>query len=73
MAKHHARGVTLEDLLKPGQKIEQDPKVTWVARTSMPKIKPIKTSDPVLFLRAVASLKESYPNLPIYIFKVEKE
>lgn len=61
------RGVTLEDLgIKPLEK----PKVTYIARTPLLGIKPIKCSDPDIFKQLVERLKEAYPDLKIYTFEI---
>lgn len=77
MARKH--GVTsLADLMPPdiraaleAQQAKEE-SVTWVARTPLLRIKPISSSDPVLFLKVVTRLKELYPDLNIYIFKIVK-
>ncbi len=73
MARKHGVA-SLNDLLPPhlqGQVTEEEG-VQWVARTPLLKIKPIVSSDPVLFLKLVLNLCYNYPNLSIYIFKIVK-
>ena len=66
----------LTDLLPPGHPLHEvtdEPDVTWVARTPLVRIKPIVSSDPILFINMVTALLKDFPQLQIYIFKIEKK
>lgn len=45
--------------------------VLWLLRTPMLSVKPIRTRDPVLFLEMVKKIQGLYPNLKLYIFRIE--
>lgn len=65
---------SLNDLLPPELRVvTEEPDVTWVARTPLLRVKPIVSSDPVLFLRSLLALLDGCPNLKIYIFKVVRK
>jgi hypothetical protein len=65
---------SLNNLLPPHLRVvTEEPDVTWVARTPLLKIKPIFSSDPVMFLRILIALLKSHPNLKIYIFKITRK
>lgn len=69
MARKH--GIRrLADILPATLREIPTPPVTWVARLPLLGIKPIVSSDPVIFYKIIAKLKTNYPNLKIYIFKV---
>jgi hypothetical protein len=53
---------------KAGQ--PEPPKVMWVMRTNLPKIKPFKTRNPVEFKLVVEKVQEMNPGLKIYLFEI---
>lgn len=73
MAKGGARIRPMDLGLEEEVEREYRKGVTYVARVPLLGIKPIKTSDPVLFKKAVEGLKAINPDMNIYTFKVEVE
>lgn len=54
---------------KAGQPAES--KVTWIARMPLLKVKPIKSKDPIAFMKTIKQLQEMYPKMAIFIFEIE--
>lgn len=53
---------------KAGQ--PEPPKVMWVMRTNLPKIKPFKSRNPAEFKAVVEKVQEMNPGLKIYLFEI---
>jgi hypothetical protein len=58
-------------LLKEKEGQEEPPKIMWIARVPLLGIKPIKSTNPKVFMEAIKTLQLQYPNLDIYIFEIE--
>jgi hypothetical protein len=58
-------------LLREKNGLPEPPKIMWIARVPLLAIKPIRSTNPKVFMESIKELQRQYPKLDIYIFEIE--